>query len=144
MSGSTGTRGRSCRTSPGTSLRLLRSIVALNRSHVEPGGAWPGALVTRGQLLAAPLHGGQELAQVDLEVLEDAVGVVLGAQPRLPLTRARLLHQLVGLALGQLHDLLLRGLALGLLARFGDQPLGLSLGLGQHLLALLDDPARLL
>ncbi len=42
------------------------------------------------------------------------------------------------------HDLLLGGELLGLLAGLLEDALGLPLGLGQHLLALLDDPARLL
>jgi hypothetical protein len=50
----------------------------------------------------------------------------------------------VRLPLGQAHDLLLGRLPGRLLARLRDQPLGLALGLGEHLLPLLDDPARLL
>ena len=38
----------------------------------------------------------------------------------------------------------LRRLANGLLARLAEEPVALALRLGQHLLALLDDPARLL
>src|SRR3954452_10329670 len=94
--------------------------------------------------LTAPLDRGDELREVDLERVEDLVGVVLGAEPDLALTGAGVLDDVLGLALGLLGDLLLRG-QLGLaLARLRDDPLGLALGLGEHLLALLDDPARLL
>ena len=43
-----------------------------------------------------------------------------------------------------LVDLLVGDQARLLLAGLLDDPLGLALGLGEHLLALLDDPARLL
>ena len=47
-------------------------------------------------------------------------------------------------ALGQLDDLGLRRLAHGLLPRLAEQAVLLPLGLGQHFLAFLDDPAGLL
>src|SRR5205809_159581 len=47
-------------------------------------------------------------------------------------------------ALGLLDDLLLGDQLRLAVARLGDDALGLALGLGQHLLALLDDPAGLL
>src|SRR5829696_8395059 len=96
------------------------------------------------QAIAASLHGRDELRQVHLEGVEDVVGVVLGAQADLALACTGVLDDLVGLALGLLHDLLLGDQADLLLARLADDALGLALGLGQHLLALLDDPARLL
>src|SRR5215211_2387568 len=96
------------------------------------------------QPVAAALHGRDELRQVHLEGVEDVVRVVLGAQPDLALAGAGVLDDLVGLALGLLHDLLLGDQAGLLVARLLDDPLGLALRLGEHLLALLDDPARLL
>src|SRR3979411_2603133 len=47
-------------------------------------------------------------------------------------------------ALRDLHDLGVRGLTNGLLARLGEEPVDLALRLREHLLALFDDPARLL
>jgi hypothetical protein len=44
-----------------------------------------GGFVLALQALAPPLHGGDELRQVDLERVEDLVGVVLGAEPDLAL-----------------------------------------------------------
>src|SRR5918994_3056816 len=96
------------------------------------------------QPVAASLYGRDELRQVHLEGVQDVVGVVLGAQADLALACARVLDDLVSLALGLLHDLLLGDQADLLLARLADDALGLALRLGQHLLALLDDPARLL
>src|SRR4029450_12148062 len=54
------------------------------------------------------------------------------------------LEDALPLPLGELDDLGLRGLTGRLLARLAEQPVALALRLGQHLLALLDDPARLL
>src|SRR6185436_19987861 len=51
---------------------------------------------------------------------------------------------LLGLALGQLDDHGLRRLAHSLLASLAEDPIALTLRLGQHLLALLHDPAGLL
>src|ERR687893_205031 len=94
--------------------------------------------------VAAALDGGDELLQVDLERVEDVVGVVLRPEPDLALARAGVLDDVLGLALGLLDDLLV-GDQLGLLlTRLLDDALGLALGLGEHLLALLDDPASLL
>src|SRR5437660_4998773 len=97
-----------------------------------------------GQTVAPALDGGRELREVDLEGVEDVVGVVLGAEPDLALARASLLDDLVRLPLGLLDDLLVRDQAVLLVARLLQDALGLALGLRQHLLALLDDPARLL
>src|SRR4051794_26533858 len=94
--------------------------------------------------LAAALDRGDELREVDLERVEDLVGVVLGAEPDLPLAGPSVLDDLLGGALGLLGDLLLGDELRLALARLLDDPLGLALGLGEHLLALLDDPARLL
>src|SRR3954471_2872105 len=103
-----------------------------------------GRLVLALQALAAPLDRGDELREVDLERVEDLVRVVLRPEADLALAGAGVLDDVLRLALGLLGDLLLRG-ELGLaLARFLHDPLGLALGLRQHLLALLDDPARLL
>ena len=57
---------------------------------------------------------------------------------------ARLVDDVVGLPLGELDDLRLRRLADRLLAGLLDDPVALALRLGEHLLALLHDPARLL
>src|SRR3954449_1781916 len=103
-----------------------------------------GRLVLALQALPTALHGGDELREVDLEGVEDLVGVVLRAEPDLALAGTGVLDDVLRLALGLLGDLLLGG-QLGLaLARLLDDALGLALRLRQHLLALLDDPARLL
>src|SRR5205814_2061166 len=67
-----------------------------------------------------------------------------GVAADLALAGAGVLDDVLGLALGLLGDLLLRGQLRLALARLLDDALGLALGLRQHLLALLDDPARLL
>ena len=69
------------------------------------------------QPVAAALHRRDELREVDLERVEDVVGVVLGAQADLALARAGVLDDLLGLALGLLDDLLLGDQADLLLAR---------------------------
>src|SRR5688500_10968780 len=66
------------------------------------------------QPLAAPLHGGEELVEVDLERREDPVRPVLHLEPRLACLAARVVHDLLRLALGELDDLGLRCLAHGL------------------------------
>src|SRR3954452_13042061 len=96
------------------------------------------------QALAAPLDRGDELRQVDLERVEDLVGVVLRPEPDLALAGAGVLDDVLRLALGLLGDLLLADELRLALARLLDDALRLALGLRQHLLALLDDPARLL
>src|SRR5690348_14978303 len=94
--------------------------------------------------VAAALNRRNELREVDLERVENLVGVVLGAEADLALTGAGVLDDVLRSALGLLGDLLLGDQAFLALARLLDDPLGLAFGLGQHLLALLDDPARLL
>src|SRR5437879_2997062 len=96
------------------------------------------------QPLATPLDRAQELVEVDLEGGEDRVGPILHLEPRLAGLAASVVDDLTGLALGELDDLGLRRLANGLLAGLAENPVALALGLGQHLLAFLDDPARLL
>ena len=86
----------------------------------------------------------EELVEVDLERRQDRVGPVLHLEARLARLAASLLDDLLGLALGQLRDLGLRRLAHGLLAGLAEDAVGLPLCLGQHLLALLHDPAGLL
>jgi hypothetical protein len=100
-----------------------------------------GALV---QPLASAPHRAEELVEVDLERGEDAVGPVLHLEPRLAGPPPRLLDDVLGLPLRQLHDLGLRRLAHGLLAGLADQAVAFPLGLGEHLLPLLHDPACLL
>src|SRR3954469_7415896 len=116
------------------------TMVVLGRADPSPGArgqlSEPGPARRAGRLpdfgflaplqpIAAALHRRGELLEVHLERVEDVVGVVLGAEPDLALAGASLLDDLLGLALGLLHDLLL-----------GDQP---------HLLVarLLEDPLRL-
>src|SRR5215212_1309410 len=94
--------------------------------------------------LTAALDRREELVEVHLERREDRVGPVLHLEPRLARLAAGVVDDVAGLALGQLDDLGLRRLAHGLLARLAQDPVALPLRLGQHLLALLDDPARLL
>src|SRR3954466_9526324 len=132
-----------CRASggaPGTILLVSRAPLA----GAERGSADLGRLVLALEALAPALDGRDELGEVDLERVEDLVRVVLGAEADLALAGAGVLDDVLGGALGLLRDLLVRdelGLAVaGLL----DDALGLALRLGEHLLALLDDPARLL
>ena len=96
------------------------------------------------QPLAAPLDRAEELVEVDLESRQDRVGPVLHLEPRLPGLPASILEDVLRLTLGELDDLGLGGLAGRLLARLSEQPVALALRLGEHLLAFLDDPARLL
>ena len=96
------------------------------------------------QPLPAAPDRAEELVEVDLERREDAVGPVLHLEARLPRLAAGLLDDVLRLALGELHDLGLRRLAHGLLARLADQAVALALRLGEHLLPLLHDPAGLL
>ena len=96
------------------------------------------------ETIAAALDGREELLKVDFEGVEDLVGVVLGAEADFALAGAGVLDDLVGGALGLLGDLLVGDQAGLLLAGLADDALGLALGLGEHLLTLLDDPARLL
>src|SRR5215210_596896 len=58
------------------------------------------------QLGAAPLHGFEEFPEVVLQVREDLVGVVLGAEANLALAPAGVLHDLRAPLLGPLEDLL--------------------------------------
>src|SRR5512146_2913112 len=58
-----------------------------------------GGFVLALQALAAALHGRDELREVDLERVEDVVGVVLGAEADLALARAGVLDDLLGGAL---------------------------------------------
>src|SRR5215469_3527395 len=94
--------------------------------------------------LAAAAHRGEELVEVRLEGREDAVGPVLHLEAGLARGATGLVDDLLRLALGELDDLGLARLADGLLARLLEEPVLLALGLGEHLLALLDDPAGLL
>src|SRR3954469_6015413 len=116
------------------------STVAVTRPRLRHFGR----LVLALEALAAALDGGDELREVDLERVEDLVGVVLRAEADLALASAGVLDDVLGGALGLLGDLLLGGQLRLALAGLLEDPLGLALGLGQHLLALLDDPARLL
>src|SRR5205814_6470944 len=68
----------------------------------------------------------------------------LHLEPRLPRLTPRVVDDVLRLALGDLDDLRLRGLTHRLLTRLAEQPVGLALRLGEHLLALLHDPPRLL
>src|SRR4051794_4705946 len=103
-----------------------------------------GRLFAALQPLAAALDRCDELREVDLERVQDLVGVVLGAQADLALTGAGVLDDVLGGPLGLLGHLFLADELLGALTRLLDDPLGLALGLGEHLLAFLDDPTRLL
>src|ERR687890_1381814 len=96
------------------------------------------------QLCAPPLHGLEELAQVVLEVGEDLVGVVLGAQAYLALAAAGVLHDLRATLLRPLEDLFFGGDLLGLVLGAADDAVALAARLVEHRLALLHDPTRLL
>src|SRR3954463_2497956 len=134
------------------------SIIALRRSHVRRADAGRTArrwsprrsgdfgrrLVLAGEAVAPALDRADELRQVDLEGVEDLVGVVLRAEADLPLAGASVLDDVLRGALRLAGDLLLGDQLLLTLAPLLDDALGLALGLGEHLLTLLDDPARLL
>src|SRR5215207_6617196 len=94
--------------------------------------------------LATASHRAEELVQVDLESGEDRIGPVLHFEPRLARLAPRVFHDFLCLALGKLDDLGLRSLPDGLLPRLPEDSIALALRLGEHLLALLDDPASLL
>src|ERR671925_1130932 len=90
-----------------------------------------GGLVLALEALAAALDRGDELREVDLERVEDLVGVVLGAEPDLSLACAGVLDDVLGRALGLLGDLLLGDQLRLALARLLYYPLGLALGFGE-------------
>src|SRR5882757_10581557 len=94
--------------------------------------AYFGGFVLALEALAPTLHSGDELREVDLEGVEDLVGVVLRAEADLALAGARVLDDVLGRALGLLGDLLLADEALLALAGVLDDALGLLLGLGEH------------
>src|ERR671916_260616 len=96
------------------------------------------------QLRASTLHGLQELAEVVLQVGEDLVGVVLGAEAYLALPAAGVLHDLRAPLLGPLEHLFFGGDLLGLILGAADDTVALAAGLVEHRLAFLDDPACLL
>src|SRR5918992_6306830 len=96
------------------------------------------------QLGAPALHGLEELAQVVLEVGEDLVGVVLGAEPYLALAAAGVFHDLRAPLLRPLEDFLFRGDLLCLILGAANDTVALAAGFVEHRLALLDDPAGLL
>src|SRR6266545_2176198 len=86
----------------------------------------------------------EELVQIRLERREHLVDPVLGFQLLLAGLAAGIVDDLLRLALGELDDLGLRRLTRRLLAGLAEDAVALALRLGQHLLPLLDDPARLL
>src|ERR671913_487571 len=65
------------------------------------------------QFGAAPLDGFEQFAEVVLQVGEDLVGVIFGAEANLALAAAGVLHDLGAPLLGALEDFLLRGDLLG-------------------------------
>src|SRR5439155_21602431 len=83
------------------------------------------------QPLAAAAHRDEELVEVRLERREHPVGPVLHLEPHLAGAPARLVDDLLRLALGQLDDLRLGRLANRLFARFLEEPVLLPLRLGQ-------------
>src|SRR5438067_7343205 len=89
------------------------------------------------QPLATSADGGQELLEIDLERREDAVGPVLHLELRFSSLAAGVVDDLLRLALGELDDLRLRGLANRLLTRLSEHPVALALRLGEHLLPFL-------
>src|SRR3984957_2109021 len=138
--------GRTCAPPAGPHAALLTMPPAAPLTM--PHAAWAlrdfRRFVLALQALAAALHGGDELRQVDLQRAENLIRVVLSTKPDLALACPGILDDVLGGALGLLGDLLLAHELLLALARLLDDALGLLLGLGEHLLALLDDPARLL
>src|SRR5207247_2475443 len=76
------------------------------------------------QAFASTLDCREELLQVDLERGQDRIGPVLHLEPRLPGLTPGLVDDILRLALGDLHDLGLRRLAHGLLARLTQEPVG--------------------
>src|SRR3954470_8746299 len=127
--------------------KMTRISQAVGRRSTQPitcGYLADFGFFAPSQPLTASLDGCNELREVHFERVEDVVGVVLRAQADFTLARTRFLDDLLGLALGLPDDLLLGDQAGLLLASFADDPLSLALRLGEHLLAFLDDPARLL
>src|SRR3954449_9831667 len=96
-----------------------------------------GGLVFALQALAPALDGRDELREVDLERVEDLVGVVLGAETDLALAGPGVLDDVLRRPLGLLDHLLLAGELRLALARLLDDAFSLPLGLGEHLLTLL-------
>src|SRR5688572_11152506 len=118
---------------------MPRSPVIRGRPLPRPGpGAGSGylGLFPSLEAVAAALHRRGELLEVDLERVQDVVGVVLRAEADLTLPRPCVLDDLVGLTLRLLHDLLVGDQPRLLLARLLDDPLGLALRLREHLLPL--------
>src|SRR5450759_4112624 len=93
------------------------------------------------QALAPALDRGEELVEVDLERRENRVGPVFHLEPGLTRLTAGFLDYFNRLVLGQLDDLGLRSLHYGLLARLAENAIRLAVGLCEHVLTLLDDPA---
>ena len=125
--------------------QVVATCSATRRGALRRLADFDRLVVAAGEAVAAALHGGEELLEVDLERREDLVGVVLGAEADLALGLAGVLDDLLGGALGLPVDLLARRSGAACWSRASlTIALGLALGLGEHLLALLDDPARLL
>src|ERR1044072_6169016 len=142
-SGACGSSSSVRRTSPGRRSSARRSTVGPAMVLLELGLFVihrRGALAVVGlrrELRTGALERVHDLAQVVVQVLEDAVGVVLGSVPDRAILAARLGEHLLRLALGQLHDLLLGGLPGRLLAGLRDKALPLPLGFRPPLLAVL-------
>src|SRR5688572_6332139 len=96
------------------------------------------------QSLPPATYGAEELVEIDLERRQDRICPVLHLEPRLARLAPRLFDDVLGLALGELHDLRLRRLTHCLLTSLAEDAVAFTLRLGQHLLTLLDDPTRLL
>src|SRR6266550_7438838 len=132
---------------PPTTAEFQIKSLAVGLRVVDAAGRDAGddaLLRTLVQPFASALDRAQELLEVDLECRQDRVGPVLHLEPGLPRLSARLVDDVLRLPLGDLDDLRLRRLAHRLFARFAQEPVGLALGLGEHLLPLLHDPASLL
>src|SRR5204862_4387665 len=110
----------------------------------DAGAGHDGLLRALVEPLPSAADSAEELVEIDFERRQDRVGPVLDLEPGLACLSTGVLDDLLGLPLGQLDDLGLRCLSDRLPARLTEDPVAFALCLGQHLLALLDDPAGLL
>ena len=96
------------------------------------------------ELLTAAGNGTRQALEVLLKMREDLLRIILSGVTGLALILVGTIADIVGLLLGQTHDLLLRGDGERLLLGIGDDGVRLGGSACEQLLALLDDAAGLL